>query len=298
MTIRALCLVRPLAVLALTTGLIGSGSDAAQAAAGAPARLPRSHAVGYLRLAHLAPDTPAVDVYLYPFGQGSETVVLRHVGYGAFSAYQGVASGDYTLAMRTAGAAPTAAPLLSATVDVAAGHAYTVAGIGPKSGMRLQVIGDQLECPPGRAMVRVIQASLQQPQVTVTVGRQSLARDQAFDSVSPYRVVRPGTFTVQAAGTSERASARLTLASGSIETLVVLDAPGHLAVSTLEDAAASKTVPDGAAATGFGGTAPGPGGAPILWLTLACAGLALLTTAGVARFRQFRWARRAAAHVR
>jgi hypothetical protein len=200
--------------------------------------------------------------------------------------------------MRTAGAAPTAAPLLSATVDVAAGHAYTVAGIGPRSGMRLQVIGDQLECPPGRAMVRVIQASLQQPQVTVTVGRQSLARDQAFDSVSPYHVVRPGTFTVHAAGTSERASARLTLASGSIETLVVLDAPGHLAVSTLEDAAASKTVPDGAAATGFGGTAPRPGGAPILWLTLACAGLALLTTAGVARFRQFRWARRAAAHVR
>jgi hypothetical protein len=186
----------------------------------------------------------------------------------------------------------------AAPVEGAGGPATRAPGLGPKSGMRLQVIGDQLQCPPGRAMVRVLQASVAQPQVTVTVGRQSLARDQAFDSVSPYRVVRPGTFTVQAAGTSERASARLTLAPGSIETLVVLDAPGHLAVSALADAAGSQTVPDGAAATGFGGTAPRPGGTPILWLTLACAGLALLTVAGVARFRQFRWARRAAAHVR
>jgi hypothetical protein len=298
MTTRALRLIRPLAILALTTGLIGSGSDTAQGAVRAQGRFSQSHGVGYLRLAHLAPDTPAVDVYLYPFGRGSETVVLRDVGYGAFSAYQSVASGDYTLAMRPSGAAPTAAPLLSATVDVAAGHAYTVAGIGPKAGMRLRVIGDALQCPPGRAMVRVIQASVAQPQVTVAVGREFLAVAQAFDSVSPYRVVRPGTFTVLAAGTSEHAAARLTLAPGSIETLVVLDAPGHLAVSVLEDAAGSQTVPDGAAATGFGGTAPRPGGALFLWLALACTGLAVLTVGGVARFRQLRWARRAAAHVR
>jgi hypothetical protein len=147
-------------------------------------------------------------------------------------------------------------------------------------------------------MVQVIQASLQQPEVTVTVGRQPLSRDQAFASITRYRVVHPGTWTVQAAGTSEHASARVTLAAGSIETLVVQDAPGHLTVSTLEDAAASKVVPDGAAAPGFSGTAPKPGMSPILWLALACAGLLLLTMAGVVRFRQFRWARRAAAHVR
>jgi hypothetical protein len=88
------------------------------------------------------------------------------------------------------------------------------------------------------------------------------------------------------------------LAAGSIETLVVRDAPGHLAVGTLEDAAGSKVVPDGAAATGLGGSAPRPGMSPILWLALACAGLLLLIMAGVVRFRQFRWARRAAAHVR
>lgn len=298
MTIKALCRARPLAVLALTAGLLGCTSTAAGAAAGSPARFPGSRGVGYLRLAHLVPDTPAIDVYLYPAGQASATVVLRHVGYGGFSPYQSVASGDYTVAMRAASAAPTATPALSVTVDVAAGHAYTVAGLGPRSGMRLRVLTDRLQCPRGRAMVRVIQASLRQPQVTVTVGRQPLSRDQAFASVTPYRVVRPGTWTVQAAGTSEHASARVTLAAGSIETLVVRDAPGHLAVGTLEDAAGSKVVPDGAAATGLGGSAPRPGMSPILWLALACAGLLLLIMAGVVRFRQFRWARRAAAHVR
>jgi hypothetical protein len=260
MTIKALCLTRPMTVLALAAGLLGYASTAAGAAAGCPARFPGSRGVGYLRLAHLVPDTPAIDVYLYPAGQ--------------------------------------ATPVLSVTVDVVAGHAYTVAGLGPRSGMRLRVLTDQRQCPAGYAMVRVIQASLQQPEVTVTVGRQPLSRDQAFASVTPYRVVHPGTWTVQAAGTSEHASARVTLAAGSIETLVVQDVPGHLAVSTLEDAAASKVVPDGAAAPGFSGTAPRPGMSSILWLVLACAGLLLLTMAGVVRFRQFRWARRAAAHVR
>jgi hypothetical protein len=298
MTIKALCLTRPLTVLALAAGLLGYASMAAGVAAGSPARFPGSRGVGYLRLAHLVPDTPAIDVYLYPAGQASATVVLRHLGYGGFSPYQSVASGDYMVAMRAASAAPTATPVLSVTVDVVAGHAYTVAGLGPRSGMRLRVLTDQLRCPPGLAMVQVIQASLQQPEVTVTVGRQPLSRDQAFASITRYRVVHPGTWTVQAAGTSEHASARVTLAAGSIETLVVQDAPGHLTVSTLEDAAASKVVPDGAAAPGFSGTAPKPGMSPILWLALACAGLLLLTMAGVVRFRQFRWARRAAAHVR
>src|SRR5208282_1622114 len=93
---------------------------------------------GWVRLAHLSPDTPAVDVYLYSFGDPSAELVLHHVSYGTVSPYESIAAGDYTVAMRAAGAAATTKPVLSATLTVAPGGAYTVAGLGPESGLRLQ----------------------------------------------------------------------------------------------------------------------------------------------------------------
>lgn len=291
---RAFRLTRPLAVLAVSLGLLGYCGPAALAA-GSATSAPTGD--GYLRLAHLSPNTPPVDVYLYPFDNASAIVVLRHVAYGTVSPYETVAAGEYTVAMRLAGSAPSAKPVLSTTVDVAAGHAYTVAGMGPKAGLRLQVIGDRLSCPPGRAMVRVIQASLRQHLVTVTAGSQVLARHQAFATVTSYRMVNPGTWTMRAAGASEQATTQLTLAPGSIQTLIVLDDPGHLAITVLGDAAGSAVTPVGGAATGFGGTAAKPGSSPLPWLLLVAAGL-VLALAGIVWYRQIRWARRAVAHVR
>lgn len=305
-SLTSLCRLRPLAVLALSTGLAGLASPAATAAvaepdaAGAAAHTPGPARMGsgYLRLADLSPDSRAVDVYLYSFGRAGAAVVFRHVSYGTISRYRTMISGDYTVAMRQAGSAATTKPVLSATLNVTAGDAYTVAGLGPQVGPRLRVITDRLSCPPGRALIRVIQASLRQPHVSVTLGRRALARDQAVSSVTPYRVVRPGSYTVRAAGASQRAASRVTLAAGSIDSVLVFDRPGHLAVSALKDAAGSSVVPRGAAATGFGGTAPKPSGPALPWLVLAAVGLLVLTVAGITRFRQIRWARRVAAHLR
>ncbi len=299
---KALRLTRPLVVLALSACLAGYGGSAAFAAASAgtaatTARVSASHDVGYLRLAHLSPNTPPVDVYLYSFGKQTAIVVLKHVAYGTVSPYRPVASGDYTVAMRLAGTAPASKPVLSTTVAVAAGHAYTVAGMGPKAGLRLQIIDDRLSSPPGDALVRVIQASLQQHQVTVTFGHQLVLPGQAFASVTSYRVLRPGTWVVRVAGASEHTTTRLRLAATSIHTLVVLDSHGHLVITSLEDAAGSKIAPAGGTATGFGGTAPRPARSPVPWLVLTGLGL-VLTLGGIARLRRHRWARRAAAHVR
>ena len=296
-------LTRPLAVLALSAGLAGLGSTAALAAGSAPAaagipaaaQARAAHGVGYLRLAHLSPNTPPVDVYLYPFGRARALVVLRHVAYGTVSPYRPVTAGEYTVAMRAAGAAATSKPVLSTTVPVQAGHAYTVAGMGPKAGLRLQIIDDRTSSPPGDALVRVIQASLRQHQVTVTFGNEVIKRGQDFASVTPYRVLHPGTWTVHAAGGGEHTSTRLTLTATSIRTLVVLNRHGHLVITSLEDAAGSKIAPAGGAATGYGGTAPG--GSPVPWLALTGLGVALIL-GGLARLRTLRWARRAAAHVR
>ena len=299
---RALRTARPLAALGLSLGMLccaGPAASAASAASAKPATFTasaasaaspasaasRSRGIGWLRLAHLSPNTPPVDVYLYSFGDSHAMIVLKHVSYGTVSPYQSVKSGDYTVAMRAAGASTNSKPVLSTSVNVTAGDAYTVAGMGPLAGLRLQVMRDRLSTPPGEALVRVIQASLQQHRVTVTAGRQVLAGNEAFAKVSSYQVVSPGTWTVHAGGASESVSSKVTLVAGSIHTLVVLDHPGHLWIASLEDAAGSKVFPEGGAATGFGGTAPRPGSSPVPWLAALAAGM-ILTLTGARRMRR------------
>jgi hypothetical protein len=265
-------------------GLLGLVTSAASAATG----------VGYLMLAHLSPNTPAVDVYLYSFGDPSAMVVLDHVSYGTVSPYESVASGEYTVAMRAAGAAASSKPVLSTTIDVVSGHAYTVAGMGPESGLRLQVIDDSLAMTPNAALVRVIQASMHQNSVTVTAGSTTLGSNLSFTTVTPYTSVAPGTVTVSAVGESEHGSGTFTLAADTIYTFVVLDDAGHLELTSLVDSSGSKVTPQGGAATGFGGTAAHPGAPLLPWLGAAGAGL---LTAAVATMR-LRRRRRPAMHAR
>jgi Domain of unknown function (DUF4397) len=253
-----------------------------------------STGVGWVRLAHLSPNTPAVDVYLYSFRDPDAKIVLHHVSYGTVSPFEQVAAGDYTVAMRAAGASPGSKPVLSTAVDVRAGHAYTVAGMGPASGLRLQVIPDRLRTPRGKALVRVIQASLNQDVVRVAVGGTRLARHLKFASVTAYRAVKPGTLSIRVAGSSESATDTVQLMADSLYTLVVLDQNGKLAIDCLMDAQGSKVDPMGAPSTGFGGTAARPGAALLPW---AAAGLAGLLAAGSGLILVSR-RRRPAAHAR
>jgi hypothetical protein len=239
---------------------------------------------GWIRLAHLSPNTPAVDVYLYSFGDSSAQIVLHHVAYGTVSPYEQVPTGDYTVAMRAAGAAATSAPVLSASVDVVAGHAYTVAGLGPESGLRLQVLDDQLSTPSGKALVRIIQASLKQSVVSVNWGGDTLQGSLKFGAVSSYQTVSPGTATLTVSGGGGQATASVPLAAGTVHTLVVLDGPKGLEIDNLLDAAGSGTAPAGGAATGFGGMAPRGPSSPLPWLAAIGAGL-LLAAGGGLRLR-------------
>jgi hypothetical protein len=270
-------IARLAAAAALALGIIGLAAPAASAAG----------STGWLRLAHLSPNTPAVDVYLYSFGNSSAKVVLKHVTYGTVSPYEKVPSGEYTVAMRGAGAAASSKPVLSATINVVPGHAYTVAGMGPASGLRLQVFQDALTTPAGKSLVRVIQASLQEHKVTVSAAGHALARNLPFADITSYKAVKAGTWKVHAKGGAENTAKTVTLAAGSIHTIVVLDDPGHLTLDNLTDAVGSAVLPSGAPATGLGGTAPRPGASLLPWLAVVSAGL-LLTAGGAVRRRQTR----------
>jgi hypothetical protein len=253
-----------------------------------------STGVGWVRLTHLSPNTPAVDVYLYAFNNPNAQLVLRHVAYGTVSPFEQLAAGEYTVAMRLAGASASSKPVLSATVHVASGHAYTVAGLGPAKGLRLEVLTDPLRTPRGKALVQVIQASLKQDVVTVKVGSKSVATGLRLGDFTRFRAVAPGTLTVHVAGSSETATSSVDLAAGTVHTLVVLDDPGKLTIDDLLDAAGSNVAPAGGAQTGLGGTAARPGAPVMPWVAL---GLVGLLSAGSGAFLVSR-RRRPALHAR
>jgi hypothetical protein len=282
------------AVTALAGGLVALVTTVAPAApASAATSAPAAAAVGWVRCAHLSPNTPAVDVYMYAFGSTANPVILRHVSYGNVSDYMPVKAGQYTVAMRAAGASASSSPVLSTSFSVTAGKSYTVAGVGPASGLRLQVFNDELTAPAGKTLVRVVQASLQEHQVTVSYGPDVLASKLAFGSATGYQSLAAGSGTVKFSSSGAEAAAPVTLDADTVHTIVVLDGSNGLKVDDLTDAAGSQVAASGGPDTGFGGTAAQPVSSRPWLLTMA--GGTLLALAGWARLRRTAGARSGAA---
>ncbi|MGH3189141.1 MAG: DUF4397 domain-containing protein [Streptosporangiaceae bacterium] len=279
------CVVR----LAAITTLLGSAIGClaiSPAAAGTGAATGTND--GWVRCANLSPGTPAVDIYLYAFGNPGNPTILRHASYGDVSNYMAVSAGEYTVAMRPVGATASSPPVVSTNFMVSAGSAYTVASIGPSAARRDLVLTDQMAAPKGKALVRVIQASVKQQQVTVSDGTDVLAQQLAFGSATAYMAVKPGAQTVEFTASGEKTSMAVTLASGSVHTVVVLDGSSGLKVDILTDAAGSQDAPAGGAATGFGGTAPRDIIPELMpWLAILAAGL-LLAASGAIGLRRSR----------
>jgi hypothetical protein len=280
-------LVLVTAVTALLGGPIVATASAASASGSAAA------GQGWVRCADLSPGTPE-EVYLYPFGNPSHPMMLMHQGYGSVSEYMPVAAGQYTLAMRPPGASASSPPTVSTSFMVSAGSNYTVASIGSASSRRLKVLDDQMAAAAGsKALVRVIQASVKQPQVTVSVGSNVLATELAFGAASSYQSVQPGSPTVTFSAAAGHAAMAVKLTAGSVHTLVVLDGTSGLKIDNLTDAAGSTDSPKGGAATGFGGTAPRAGPGLMPWVGTLAGGV-LLAVAGGFGLRRSRSRRTAA----
>ncbi len=259
-----------------TAALVASAAPAASAATAAPAAQ-----VAWVRIAHLSPKAPAMDIYMYPFGEPGHPIVLRDVSYGDVSAYLAVSPGQYSVAMRGFGAPASSPPALITSFTVTEGTPYTVAALGPDPGLRVEVLKDQITTPTGKALVRVVQASLKEHLVTVSYGPDVLARQLAFGLATSYVAVSPGAQTVQFTASGEHAATSVSLAPDTVHTIVVLDDSSGLRVDALEDSAGSQIMPKGGAAAGFGGTAPRLPANPAPWLLTIAAG-ALLTSGGFA----------------
>jgi hypothetical protein len=269
--------------LSLAVGLVGAAPAAA------------AQDTGWIRWGNWSPSAPDFDIYLKSFGGSGKPTVIKHVRYGDVSSYTAISTGQYTIAMRDAGAAPTSAPTLSASVQVAPGTAYTIVSMGPASHLGVQVLKETMRSSPGKALVRVVQESVQQNRVTVNNGGRTLGGPLRLGSYTGYLAISPGWQAFRAVGYSKSTTKRVFLRANTIHTLVVLDNQGGLRIHSLKDAVGSRTMPAGGAATGLGGTATGlggtapraPGTSPMLWLA-TIAGGGLLAAMGMIRLRRTR----------
>jgi len=244
----------------------------------APSQAAAAH--GYVRLAHLSPDTPDVDVHLSSLTGLIHEKVFPGVGYGVVSAYQSLPVGTYAVAMRfSKPKSPAEAQArLTTQVTVGAGQAYTVAGVGQHVNLGLQVIRDDLRLPgAARAKIRIIQASIKQPVLDVSLGGTQIASGVQFATTTAYRVVDPGTWQLRvgpAGGPATTLSAQV--ASGNVYSLIVLDGPHGLQAELRADAERNGAIPGDGVETGAGGTAPLPAAPAVAGgslLVLVAAGL-------------------------
>ncbi|MFC4019480.1 DUF4397 domain-containing protein [Micromonospora sp. GCM10011542] len=238
--------------------LLGTALAAtASAPAGATTRA-GADSVGYVRLAHLSPDTPAVDVYLAA-PDAAQPRVFPGVGYGVVSEYLPLSPGRYAVAMREAGAPASDPPVLTTEVAVVSGGAYTVAGVGRHADLGLRVLNDDLSAPAqGRAKVRVVQASVRAPVLDVAaVNGPRIADGVQFATTTDYQQVEPGRWRLRlssSGGPTTDTEVRLT--DGAVYSLLVLDAKqGGLTTQLRRDAEGGTVVPAGGVDTGAGGTA-------------------------------------------
>ena len=238
-----------LTALAVSAGLLLSSAAVANAQQGD----------AYLRLAHLSPDTPQVDVYVASVANPGSSFVVPGVGYGAVSQYKSLPAGSYVISMRGAGAPANSPAVISASVDAQPGGAYTVAGVGMSAALGLSVLKDKLETPSaGKASVRVINGAASAQTVDVGPANGPVwAGGVKFGTDTTYRDVPLGTWNLKVSAPG-RAAVTLPcqLDVNSVYT-VLLDKGGSFKAELLTDSTGSKVMPTGGVDTGFGGTAPG-----------------------------------------
>ncbi|MFD1632367.1 DUF4397 domain-containing protein [Haloplanus ruber] len=155
-----------------------------------------------LRVAHLSPNAPDVDVY----ADGS--AVLEGVGFGAVSDYLEVPAGERQLRITPAGDDGTT--VFEGAVPVEADTDYTVAAAGEVGDMVDQpfeplVLEDDNAAPADdTARVRLVHASPDAPAVDVTLASNG---DTLFDGVaygdSGYVEVPAGEYTLEVRGDTE-----------------------------------------------------------------------------------------------
>jgi predicted RNA-binding protein len=176
-----------------------------------------------VRVAHLSPNAPNVDVYV------DGDAVLEDVAFSAVSGYLDVPAGTRTVEITAAGDADTS--VFEGDVPVEAGTDYTIAAIGEigddaDQAFEPLVLEDDNSDPGGdTARVRAVHASPDAPAVDITAEAGTTLFDGVEYGGSGYTEVPGGDYTVQVRGDTEGndgdvvADTDVSLAGGQVYTV-------------------------------------------------------------------------------
>jgi hypothetical protein len=180
------------------TGLLSDGTLTATVAVDAPGNgstsLNLTPATSKLRVAHLSPDAPNVDVYV----DGES--VLSNVPFTAVSGYLSVPSKTQEIEVFVSGT--TMNPVISATLTWLPGEAYTVGATGLVGQNDLQPIvlmDNQIGNPNGDAHVRFVHTAPDAPAVNIRVanGGPTLFENVPFRGIADYIGVGAATYDLE-----------------------------------------------------------------------------------------------------
>ncbi|NGP46756.1 DUF4397 domain-containing protein [Bacillaceae bacterium SIJ1] len=144
----------------------------------------------YIRVLHASPDAPPVDVYVN--GQP----LLRQFAYEQFSQYARVPENKYVIEVFPAG--ETDQPVLSETLTLEGGQAYTLAVGNRLEDLSLYVYEDSPRVPANESKVRFIHLAPGAPNVTVRVkDRDNVFENVAFSEVTDYLGISPMTIDLE-----------------------------------------------------------------------------------------------------
>ena len=208
----------------------------------------------FVRVAHLSPDAPAVDVWV------DGDVVLQDVVFDDFSTYLPLPAGSHRVQVSPAN--QTTPIVIDASVTLTEGTYYTVAAMGPLASIQAVVLTDDLSRDPSKAKIRFIHASPDAPPVDITLTDGTrLFPDVAFKGSTPSKPVGSGSYDLQVRvagtetvalsfgdvplsnGTNYSIFATGKLSDGSLKATVAVDAPGNGSTTVkLEPATASLRV--------------------------------------------------------
>ena len=149
-----------------------------------------------VRVAHLSPDAPAVDVWL----DGKVVPALTNVKFKTVSGYLQIPVGARQIAVYSTGT--TTGPVINTSVTLEAKKSYTVGAIGLVSAIKAEVYTDDLTTNATKARVRVIHASPNAPAVDVGVKGQAPAdavvKNITFPkSTSTYLELAPAAYDLE-----------------------------------------------------------------------------------------------------
>ncbi len=196
-------------VLGILVLLAGFGTQVSTVSAATPA---------FVRIIHASPDVGTADIFV----DGAK--LLSSFQFGAVTGYVAIPPGPHKVQIALVGKG-IGGSVLSQTLSVTPGLAYTVAAIGSQqTGPSLEVFVDSNYVVPGSTKVRVYNLSPNAGNISVSNGSNSLLSSLAYQQASNYLALSAGSYAFNVAASNSTTSLPLssTLKANTVQSIFLV----------------------------------------------------------------------------